>query len=93
MLGEPGAKSPHEAFFYGSSAVRSGKWKLIVRHSSGVMRRESPPLPALYDLETDIGENHNVIDKHPDVAKRLKELLDKRREDFKRNGRPGTATG
>ena len=55
------------------------------------MRRESPPLPALYDLETDIGENHNVIDKHPDVAKRLKELLDRKREDFKRNATAGRA--
>ena len=36
LLGEAGAKSPHEAFFYYSGdelqAVRSGKWKLHVPH-------------------------------------------------------------
>ena len=37
MSGEPGAKSPHEAFFYyrgfALEAVRSGKWKLHLPHS------------------------------------------------------------
>ena len=37
MTGVPGAKSPHEAFFYYRSfaleAVRSGKWKLHLPHS------------------------------------------------------------
>jgi len=37
MSGVPGAKSPHEAFFYYRSfaleAVRSGKWKLHMSHS------------------------------------------------------------
>ena len=37
MSGRPGAKSPHEAFFYYRSyaleAVRSGKWKLHLPHS------------------------------------------------------------
>jgi len=36
MSGRPGAKSPHEAFFYyrgyGLEAVRSGKWKLHLPH-------------------------------------------------------------
>jgi len=37
MSGKPGAKSPHEAFFYyrgyALEAVRSGKWKLHLPHS------------------------------------------------------------
>ena len=37
MSGEPGAKSPHEAFFYyrgyALEAVRSGKWKLHLPHA------------------------------------------------------------
>jgi arylsulfatase A len=37
MSGKPGAKSPHEAFFYyrgyGLEAVRSGKWKLHLPHA------------------------------------------------------------
>ncbi|MHC4104539.1 MAG: sulfatase family protein [Planctomycetota bacterium] len=37
MSGKPGAKSPHEAFFYyrgyGLEAIRSGKWKLHLPHA------------------------------------------------------------
>ena len=31
----------------------------------------------LYDLESDIAEEHNVFDAHPDVVKRLTALLRK----------------
>lgn len=51
-----------------SMAVRWGKWKAI--------RLKSRTPVELYDLETDVGEQENVVDEHPDVigeiAKRLK---------------------
>ncbi|HEX6062687.1 MAG TPA: sulfatase/phosphatase domain-containing protein, partial [Longimicrobiales bacterium] len=47
-------------------AVRSGDWKLIAD-----MGR-----PLLFNLRTDIGEHENVIASHPDVARRLRSLLD-----------------
>ena len=88
MAGEPGAKTPHEAFFYyrgyALEAVRSGKWKL---HLERPVRRERGQ-PAkmrpieLYDLSADIGEQHNVAAEHPDVVARLKELAQKCREDL-----------
>ena len=31
---------------------------------------------ALYDLDSDPGQEHNVIDQHPDVASRMQEALD-----------------
>jgi len=37
---------------------------------------------ALYDLESDIGEQTNVIDRYPDVADRLRALADKMRVDI-----------
>jgi hypothetical protein len=37
---------------------------------------------ALYDLITDIGEQHNVIAEHPDVAERLRALAEKMRDDL-----------
>jgi arylsulfatase A len=45
------------------SAIRDGDWKLIEFHADG--RRE------LFNLRDDMSEKVNLIEKHPDVAKRL----------------------
>ena len=77
------AKTPHDAFFYHRgntlSAVRSGQWKL---HAS-----KGKPTQ-LYDLESDIGEKRNVIDAHPDVAKKLNGRLKTFAKDIAENSRP-----
>jgi arylsulfatase A-like enzyme len=44
------------------SAVRRGRWKLVVH------RQKAPEKPELYDLAEDLGEKHNVADEHPDVV-------------------------
>ena len=36
-----------------------------------------PSKPQLFDLENDIGETTNVIDRHPEVAKELRALYAK----------------
>ena len=68
LLGRPGAKSPHDAFYYywqhDLRAVRSGPWKLI---------RESGEL---FNLEEDVGETWDVAKDNPEVVARLKELLE-----------------
>ncbi|MCX7014947.1 MAG: sulfatase [Candidatus Sumerlaeota bacterium] len=66
MSNPEGAQTPHEAFFYVTSAVRSGPWKLHW-NKAGVQ---------LYDLKADIGETKNVADQHPDVVERLKGMLE-----------------
>jgi hypothetical protein len=54
---------------------RDGWWKLLLGDGSG--GREDPkgkPFErpyALYDLTADIGEQHNVIEEHADVAREL----------------------
>ena len=70
-------------------AVRSGRWKLILEQHGypslttimytnrpQVMQRHFPlrEQPSLYDLETDVGEKHDVAAEHPDVVKRLTKL-------------------
>lgn len=45
--------------------VRSGDWKLIVKHGK----------PELYNLADDIHEDNNVAESHPDVVKRLVEIV------------------
>ena len=99
MSGVPGAKSPHEAFFYYRSfaleAVRSGKWKLHLPHRYRTLagrqggtggqpaKYEQGKIgPALFDLENDIGEQHDLSARHPAVVERLSALADEMRQDM-----------
>jgi arylsulfatase A-like enzyme len=81
LSAKPGAKSPHEAFYYyrGNKleAVRSGKWKL--RRTKQV---------ELYDLQADIGEKNNLADEHPDIVARLTKMMGEFDEQLKANCRP-----
>jgi arylsulfatase A-like enzyme len=97
MSGQPGAKSPHEAYFFyweqELQAVRSGQWKLHFPHTY------PKPEPAggdgqpgkyatnqigleLFNLEQDIAESKNVAAQHPDIVKRLEALAEQCREDL-----------
>jgi arylsulfatase A-like enzyme len=55
----------------GKQAVRMGKWKGV---RLDVSQNPDGALE-LYDLEADLGEAHNVALKHPDIARRLEELI------------------
>jgi arylsulfatase A len=71
----------------GSFAIRQGKWKLILCPGSGGWSAPKPgqakglPPIQLYDLTADTGENVNVQDKHPEVVKKLTDLLTQYIED------------
>ena len=56
-----------------SSAVRSGRWKLIEHLEHGEIE--------LYDLEQDLSETTNLAAKMPNQAKQLKTMLDQWRDD------------
>jgi len=77
LAGTAGAETPHEFFFFGSSAVRSGKWKYhaVEQFKVKATARENTG-STLYNLEEDIGESHNVIDQYPEIAARLKKALE-----------------
>lgn len=72
---------PHDALywrFWGQSAIREGKWKLIVLENGTRM---------LFDMETSDHENRNLIRQHPERANRLEKKLRRwskaqRRPDF-----------
>lgn len=74
---QPGAKSPHEYFFYNQSAVRQGDWKYHSRENFRIKEtaREHKG-PTLYNLKDDIGESNNVIDEYPEIAARLAKVLE-----------------
>ena len=50
----------------GQLAVRIGKWKGVKQN---LVKNPDAPLE-LYDLETDLGEQHNVAAEHPDIVSR-----------------------
>jgi arylsulfatase A-like enzyme len=97
MSGQPGAKTPHEAYFYywgkHLQAVRSGKWKLHLAHNYD---HPNPPGQdgkpgqyakreigvALFDLETDVGETKDLAEQHSEVVTRLQAIAEKCREDL-----------
>lgn len=75
----------------GSFAIRQGKWKLIFAPGSGgwsyptpkeAIKLKLPPLQ-LYNLDSDINEQQNIADKHPEVVKNLTKLM----ESYLNNGR------
>ena len=94
VLAKPGARSPHESFFYYVGdrlhAVRSGRWKLkvpttLAEEFAGYVNVANPEttIPrALYDLENDPGEQKSVLADHPDVARRLQAMIEAAREDL-----------
>jgi arylsulfatase A len=85
-------------FYYQSwalEAVRSGTWKLHFPHgyrtlggrpggTGGIPAKyeQSRIDLALFDLENDISEQHNVAAQHPDIVQRLQQLADAMREDL-----------
>ncbi len=77
------AASPHEAFFYHRGnqlqAVRSGKWKLHTNRGKPTQ---------LYDLESDISEQKNVIKSNPEVTQRLLGYLNAFAKDIAEHSRP-----
>jgi len=87
----------HYFYYYGGElrAVRQDKWKLYFPHTSRSYVGVEPgkdgfpgPLAQLkvglelYDVENDISETRNVIDKHPDVVEQLKKLAETIREEL-----------
>jgi len=77
LLGQKGSITPHQYFFYGHNAVRSGDWKYhqeeIFKVTQTARERGGP---TLYNLAEDIGESKNVIGEHPEVAERLRKALE-----------------
>lgn len=93
LRAEPGAKSPHDAYYYYSrnslQAIRSGEWKLkleIPLQDEDVYRRyphdDIKAPEALYNLAVDVGEQKNVAQQHPDIVARLHGLADKMRQEI-----------
>lgn len=75
LRGKPDQKQ-HEFLYWefpgyaSQQAIRMGKWKAV---RSGVNQGNSKF--ELYDLSTDIGEQHDVASEHPDVIRQAEEIV------------------
>lgn len=85
LLGKT-TESPREAHYYFSSfqlqAVRQGSWKLALEPQNETMGRPVSPdaksnEPRLYNLDTEIGEQTNLANDHPEIVAKLKALAEK----------------
>ncbi len=93
-----GGPPPHEAIYYYQlgvlRAVRSGRFKYHDRHRVffgnpmdwpwGPMKARGP---WLFDLASDPDESYDVSARHPDVARRLRELMAARDREMAENPR------
>jgi arylsulfatase A len=103
ISGQPGARSPHDLFFFYQhnklEAVRGGKWKLHLPHAYRSLKEKpghgGQPGPyiqkevglSLYDLESDVGETTDVSAQHPDIVEKLKAAAESFDRELKANKR------
>jgi len=80
LLGKTGRG--RDTFRYGGNGIRRGKWKFLKAHH-GVpgyaVDKQREEVEELYDLETDIGETTNLIEKHPQIAAELQTMMQEKR--------------
>lgn len=96
LSGKPEAIRPDRVFYYYQmdqlQAVRSGDWKLFV--SMDAKKRnwgdpEGKTEQKLFNLVTDIHEDHNVAEANPEVVTRLEGYAQEARTDLGDVDRPG----
>lgn len=76
LLGEKDKQMTHPFLYWefpdldGERAIRWGKWKGLLKD---IKKGNTKML--LFNLDNDIKEEHDVADKHPDVVKKMEEMM------------------
>jgi len=77
LLGRPAEQKEHEFLYWEfheqgkKQAVRAGDWKGV---RLNVAKDPNGPIE-LYNLKDDIGEEHNVANRHPEIVARIEEYM------------------
>lgn len=78
LLGKPQKQKQHEYLYWeypdpriGLKAIRMGRWKGIIDNI-----RKGNDKMKLYDLETDLREENDIAQQHPDIVLKLKQLME-----------------
>ena len=64
------------------------KRKALIKERRKAAAQKRRPTAALYNLTNDIGEQNNLLAKHPEIVTRLKNLLDEFGRELRANSRP-----
>ncbi|MHC4648929.1 MAG: arylsulfatase [Planctomycetota bacterium] len=86
LLGKPSKQKEHEYLYWefhergGKQAVRMGDFKGV---RLNVHKDPNGPVE-LYNLANDIGEKHNIADRHPDIVLRIEPIFKTARTDTER---------
>jgi len=64
------------------------KRKALIKERAKAAAQKQGPTAALYNLTNDIGEQNNLLAKHPEIVARLKNLLDDFGRELRANSRP-----
>jgi arylsulfatase A-like enzyme len=70
LLGQPDKQKKHEYLYWsrgGIEAVRAGHWKAVRPGKGNAVQ--------LYDLRSDIGEQHDLAGEHPDVLAKMTAMM------------------
>ena len=93
LLADPAAPAVRDTHLYFTAgqkleAIRQGNWKLFLL--APVRRKGEPLRPALslYDITTDLAEQQNVAEKHPDIVARLTKEAAERLAELESHKRP-----
>lgn len=92
LTGNEKEQQEHEYMFWelgnksiNGQAVRMGNWKAL--RDKRLLKKDESTLPItewpieLYNLSTDIGEEHNVADQHPEVVAKAMKIMQEGRVD------------
>jgi arylsulfatase len=78
IMGKSQQQKQHEYLYFeypeygGQQAVRMGKWKAVRLNLLKEKIRTQ-----LFDLDTDIQEQNDVASEHPDIVKKMEDIMDK----------------
>lgn len=78
LLGEDNLQKDHDYLYWefhergGRQAVRKGKWKAVKYN----VFEKPKALLELYNLEEDLGEEHNVAEQNPEIIKQMEKIID-----------------
>ena len=75
LIGEEQTGLPYMLEEARGLAVRKGPWKYIAK--TGKTKKKAAASGQLYNLDKDIGEQKNVINEYPEIAKEMKALMEK----------------
>jgi arylsulfatase A-like enzyme len=73
LLGQSTKQRQHDYLYWafyergGAQAARAGRWKAVQQPTKSAVR--------LYDLQTDLGEEHDVAAEHPEIVAKLTESM------------------